>query len=324
MNVDSGTPFVPAAVSNPLGCRLVALTTVSPDFDASLRFYRDVLEMEVAADDVLGKEHEAPGLNETSRRYALLTGELSDTGAAVRILGIDPGAPANRPRPQSGPYDPGLLAMEGRTRDAALSFHRLASAGVKTISPPRYYFFRNAMGRESIDVMSYAAFGPGGEQIFLTARVRERGRDWPYSRLHAGFHNIAITSLDQRPVNEFYRSALCLGRTSQLECYQDNANELIGAPEGTYFLWGNLGHRVSIEVWEVAAAEGRRYPTSLARTGLAMATIQVNDVRACRAQCESNGVEIVATGALPLPDRPTPEGFYIRGAVGELLEIVQA
>ncbi len=325
MSLEFGTPFIPALESNPLDCRLVALTTVSSDVDASVRFYRDVLEMEVAVDtDVSASDCDAPELGESARRCVVLSPDSNTAGADVRVLSVDEDAAPNRPRPESGPFDPGLLAMEARTQDAALSYHRLISAGVPTISPPRYYFFRNAMGRESIDVMSYAAFGPGGEQLFLTARARERTDDWPYPRLHAGFHNIAITSLNRRPVDEFYRNALGLGRTSQLECYQDNANELIGAPDGTYFLWGNVGHRVSIEIWEVAASQGRRYPTSLARTGLAMATLQVNDLAACRELCSANGVVTLGKGALPLSEQIGGDGFYLRGAVGELLEIVQA
>lgn len=325
MSVDHGRTFASAEDANPLGCRLTALTTVSADFESSVRFYRDVLEMALAFDGVVdGSDCGLPGIGETPRRCAVFDPATGCDGAAVRVLSIDAGAAPNRPRPRSGPHDPGFLAMEGRTQDAALSFHRLASAGIQTISPPRYYFFRNAVGRTSIDVMSYAAFGPGGEQLFLTSRALERTRDWPYPNLHAGFHNVAMTSLDQRPVDDFYSKALGLRRTSQLECYQDNANELIGAPEGTYFLWGNVGHGVSIEVWEVAAAEGRRYPTSLARTGLAMATLEVDDLAACRALCESNRIEVIESGALPIPDRRRPDGFCLRGAVGELLEIVQA
>ena len=42
-----------------------------------------------------------------------------------------------------------------------------------------------------------------------------------------GFGSASITCLDQRPVNRFFEKAFGLKRTSQMECYQDNVNEMI-------------------------------------------------------------------------------------------------
>jgi len=254
----------------------------------------------------------------------MLTMPDSDRSAAVRVLEAPPGAAANRPRPNSGPMDPGLLVMEGGTRDPAESYHRLAAAGTPMISPPRYYFFRNTTWGRDVDVMSYAPFGPGGEQLFITANIRNDRPEWTLPGLHSGFANAAITSLDQRPVDAFYDQALGLKRTSQMECYQRNTNELIGAPRDGYFLWGNVGSAVSIEVWEYKAPTGTLYPTSLDRTGLAMLTMRVNDLAGCRARCQAAGIAPVGEGALPLVGKPTPDGFTLRGAVGELIEVVAA
>jgi len=321
----TGEVFTPIPDSNPLEAKITAFTTVSLDVDASIEFYRDVIGMTVMSDETLPVGHTtAPGIGQGKRRHVLLDMPESIRSSAVRILEAPPGAEAIRPRPGSGPNDPGLMVMEGGTRDPAESYHALASAGTPMISPPRYYYFRNTMWGRDVDVMSYAPFGPGGEQMFITANIRgdrglPRGPD-----VHNGFSNAAITSLDQRPVNEFFEKALGLKRTSQMECYQKNCNELIGAPDDGYFLWGNVGQGVSIEVWEMKTASGTVYPCSLDKTGLAMLTIRVNNLGKCRAMCADAGIEPVGEGALPNLQGDRPDGFTLRGAVGELFEVVQA
>ena len=311
--------------SNPLEAKIVVFTTVSPDVDASIRFYRDVIGMTLADEGAIPADQTtAPGAGSGGRRYAVLHMPDSARSAQVRVLEAPDGAVANRPRPDSGPMDPGLLVMEGSTRDPAESYHRLASANTPMISPPRYYYFRNTTWRRDVDVMSYAPFGPGGEQMFITANVRGDRAEWALPGVHSGFHNAAITSLDQRPVDAFFDKALGLKRISQMECFQRNANQLIGAPDDSYFLWGNVGFGVSMEVWEFKAASGTVYPTSLDRTGLAMLTMRVNDLSKCRDMCRSNGIEPVGEGALPMHGNAQPEGFTLRGAVGELIEVIAA
>jgi catechol 2,3-dioxygenase-like lactoylglutathione lyase family enzyme len=320
-----GFALTPREQSNPLQAKIVVFNTVSPDVDASIRFYRDVIGMRLADEGTLPADiSSAPGVGKRGRRYALLDMPGAEDSATVRVLAAPAGAAANRPRPGSGPLDPGLLVMEGGTRDPAESYHRLASAGTPMISPPRYYFFRNTTWGRDVDVMSYAPFGPGGEQMFITANIRNDRPQWTLPGLHSGFHNAAITSLDQRPLESFYDQALGLKRYSQMECYQRNANELIGAPPDSYFLWGNVGEGVSIELWEVKAKTGTVYPTSLDRTGLAMLTIRVNDLEKCRSMCADAGIKPVGEGALPMIGQPNPAGFTLRGAVGELIEVVAA
>ncbi len=321
--VQSGQALASPEESNPLQAKIVVFTTVSPDVDASIRFYTEVIGMTLADEGTLtAAAGNAPGVGNAGRRYAILHMPEPSDSAQVRVLESPRGAAANRPRPDSGPGDPGLLVMEGVTRDPAESYHRLASANTPVITPPRYYFFRNTTWRRDIDVMSYAAFGPGGEQMFITAHVRSDRPEWTLPGLHSGFHNAAITSLDQRPVDAFYEQALGLRRSSQLECFQRNTNELIGAPDDSYFLWGNVGIGVSIEVWEFKAASGTLYPTSLDRTGLAMMTMRVNDLGKVREMCEASGITPVGDGALPLLGNAQPEGFTLRGAVGELIEVI--
>lgn len=323
--LQKGSAFAPLAESNPLEAKIVAFNTVSPDVQASIKFYRDVIGMTLADEGALAADASgAPGIGKAGRRYATMT--MPQTGSAmVRVFEAQDGAKANRPRPGSGAMDPGLLIMEGGTSDPAESYHRLASAKTPVITPPRYYFFRNTAWGRDVDVMSYAAFGPGGEQMFITANVRSDRPAWKWpGELHSGFHNTALTSLDQRPVEAFYEKTLGLLRTSQMEASENNNTDLIGAPRGSYYLWGNIGSGVSIEIWQFNAKTGTMYPTSMARTGLAMVTIRVNDLAKCRAMCRAARVPMMGQGALPMPGKPSQDGFVIRGEVGELIEVVSA
>lgn len=247
-----------------------------------------------------------------------------EQAGALRILEAPAGASPIRPRPDSGAKDPGLLVLEGLVRDPSESYHAVANSGAPMISPPRYYFFRNTMWAPKIDVMSYAPFGPAGEQLFLTANVNNERLPWTAPKLHGGFISASVTSLDQRPVKDFLEKALGLKITAQMECYQRNVNDLIGAPEDSYFLWSFVGTGVNMEVWEFKAESGTLYPCALDKTGLAMLTMRVNDLAKCRAMCAEAGIEPVGLGALPNLESDRPDGFTLRGAVGELYEIVQA
>ena len=321
----SGEVFEPKKTSNPLAVKIITFTTVSSNVDESIKFYRDVIGMRVFSDERLPDGMTtAPGIGNRQRRHVLLTMPDSPYGQAVRILEAPANSAPIRPRPNSGPNDPGLLVMEGGSRDITESYHVVANAKAPMISSPRYYYFRNTMWHTDIDVMSYAPFGPGGEQLFITASIRSDQKLVRSKEIHSGFGSASITCLDQRPVNKFFEEAFSLQRTSQMECYQDNVNELVGAPAGSYFLWGSVGAGVALEVWEFKAKSGRVYPCRLDKTGLAMLTFRVNNLSKCRSMCIDAGIEIVGEGALPNPENKQPDGFTVRGAVGELYEVVQA
>ena len=324
-----GWPLVPMEGSNPLEVKVVAFTTVSKDVDASIKFYTQVMGFELLSDSRFSETMStAPGAGKAGRRCALIGSPKSARGATIRILEAAPDAEEIRPRaggkvPPANCWDPGLLVMEGGARDAAESYHALASAGTPMISPPRYYFFRAEGDRRDLDVMSYASFGPGGEQLFITINLRNDRPEWKEPGLHTPAGGCSLVSLDQRPVEEFYLKAFGLKRTSQMDCHQRNCNELIGAPRETYFLWGTLGN-VSMEIWEFKMPEGRLYPCALDKTGLAMITMQVKDLDKCRAMCKAAGIKPVGEGAFPIPSGIRPKGFTIQGAVGELVEVIQA
>src|SRR5262249_50934186 len=136
--------------------------------------------------------------------------------------------------------------------------------------------------------------------------------------------SVSIVSLDQRPVDAFFQKALGLRRTTQMVCQSRNCNELINAPREANYLWGNVGTGVNIEVWEFRVPEATMYPTSLDKTGLAIFTVRGNDLDKCRAMCKSAGIKPVGEGALPIIGNARPEGFTLRGAVGELVEVIRA
>lgn len=326
--IHKGWPMYPMQGSNPLQAKITVITTVSPSLEASKTFYTDVMGFEVLEEGTLsGPVSTAPGAGKAGRKYALIGQPRAQRGAAIRVLEAAPGAEAIRPRKGAktvaAAWDPGLLVMEGSTVDPCESFHALKSANTPMISPPRYYFFRGEGTQPDLDVMSYAPFGPGGEQLFITANVRNDRPVWQGPGLHTPPASVSIVGLDQRPIEEFYEKAFGLKRTAQMDAHQRNCNELIGAPPETYFIWGRMGD-VSMEIWEFKVPEGTVYPCSLDKTGLAMITMRVNDVEKCRAMCKDAGIKPVGEGVLPMPGGAKPKGFTLRGAVGELVEVVQA
>ncbi len=319
----TGTPLFSGVEANPLEVKIVTITTVSPDMAASAKFYRDTLGYTLAEEGTLAASAStAPGVGKAGRRYAIYHVPNTKRGASVRVLEAPPGAGPIRPRPGARTWDPGLLVMECGTGDPAESYFRLAAAKTPVISPPRYYPFRG-QGRP-LDPMSYAPFGPGGEQMFITANISEERPDWTEPNLHTAPGSVSIVSLDQRPVDEFYRKALGMRRSTQLVCQSRNCNELIGAPREANYLWGNVGTGVNIEVWEFRVAEATMYPCALDKTGLAMFTVRVNDLDKARAMCKSAGIRPVGEGALPIIGNRRPEGFTLRGMVGELIEVIRA
>jgi hypothetical protein len=316
--------------ANPLGVSKVAFNMVSPDLAASKRLYKDCYEYDVVDEGTISKgQSEAPGIGAPGRKYISFQVPGRASNVIVRVFEAPPGAVDNRPRPNSNALDPGLLVIEQGTPDPAESYARIKSFNVPTISTPRYYLYRNTNasngdpnGRD-FDVMSYTSFGPGGEQLFTTAQVSSnRTMPAPGARLHSGFGGTSVTSLDDRPVLAFYEKALGLRQTTVIGSYQNNNNDLVGVPRGSFHTWAQVAGLG--EVWQYWAAKGTCYPTSLDRKGYAMVTMQVKDFDGVKKLCAQNRIKIIGQGALPLPSRKPTQGFYIRGAVGELIEVIPA
>ena len=160
--------------------------------------------------------------------------------------------------------------------------------------------------------------------MFISGNIGDDRPERDFPGLHGGFYTTTIVSLDKGPIGEFYEKALGMPLIPGQKLFQRNVNELTGAPPGTSLTWNNVGRGLNMEVWEVTARKGTMYPTSLARTGLAMVTIRVNDLARCKRMCDEAGLIPVGQGALPLPGNDNPEGFTLRGAAGELVEIVSS
>ena len=328
--VQYGRPLATSDDANPLGVAKVAFNMVSPDLAASKRLYKECLEYDIVDEGATSKgQSDAPGIGAPGRKYISFQVPGRASNVIVRVFEAPPGAVDNRPRPSSTALDPGLLVIEQGTTDPAESYYRFKSFGVPTITPPRYYLYRNTNasngdpnGRD-FDVMSFTAFGPGGEQLFTTAQVSSnRTMPAPGARLHSGFGGTSVTSLDDRPVLAFYEKALGLRQTTVIGSYQNNNNDLVGVPRGSFHTWAQVA--ALGEVWQYWAAKGTCYPTSLDRKGYAMVTMQVKEFDKAKKMCADNRIKIVGEGALPLPGRKPTQGFYVRGAVGELIEVIPA
>ncbi len=77
---------------------------------------------------------------------------------------------------------------------------------------------------------------------------------------------------------------------------------------------------------EWTPAEGhttQSLPQSLDRTGHAMVTISVNDLDEVRDRVRAAGLEPVSLTPLPMVGHARPAGFILRGASGELVEVIE-
>jgi catechol 2,3-dioxygenase-like lactoylglutathione lyase family enzyme len=304
--------------------RIQAVTIVTPDLERALRFYCEGLDYLLIGRGVLDASVVFEGRSLAGRRWALLNARGATEGA-VRLLEGPAAALPNRPRPETRPWDPGLAVLEVYARDPSESYRQLQAAGATTLSPPLPYRLAGAGPFGDIDVTSYAAFGPAGEQLFVTKASGGTRQRPELAGAHSGVFNVVLPNLDRRPVLRFYALLLGLEPTVDLPIREETVNQIIGAPQGTAFdmlLLGPPGDATGIEIEEFDIAHGRMYPTSLNRTGLAMFTVAVADLAECRALCEGYRIAGIGEGALPLPGRERGAGMIVRGALGELVELV--
>lgn len=322
--------------TNPLGVRAIIYTIVTPDLAASIHFYRDIMGFELISQGKLeGRLPKMEGVGEPGRAYALIrTMEQGEEHGIVRLMAAPAGAKANRPRPGSNIVDPGYAVIECMSRSVDLSYETLTAQGAPTISGPRYYFFNDMKplpgGPQEADfeIRSYSAFGPAGEQLFISSGVTRAHKPWPawtHKGLHDGFVAGVLVSLDRWPVWDFYDAVLGLKPTRDTYSGSEAVNELIGAKPGSNCQFGMLGQGVSMEWWEYHDRPNPAtppFPTSLDRTGHAMTTMMVNDLGEVRARAKAAGYRSLGEGALPTPWAPYQDGFYLRGGVGELIEII--
>jgi catechol 2,3-dioxygenase-like lactoylglutathione lyase family enzyme len=338
-------PAAKSLPTNPLALRLAVVTVVTPDMEASVHFYRDLLGYELATRGTL--DHPLPtmaGVGSAGRRYALLHAQgtsVYDYGA-LRLLEAPPNAQPNRPRPQSQLFDPGLATFQLMTRSDVESYRTMTQGGAQTLSPPQFYSFykdRPLPGviqpEIDVEVTGYSIVGPAGEQMYSTFGVTLDHKPWPVKLpsdlmhgtpdvLHSALQGCSIMCLDRWPVWDFYDQAFGLKSTRDTAAEQDGLNILTGLPPGSYFRFGVMGEETGIEIWEFRHIRppGTVYSLSLDRTGFAMMTLIVDDLDRVRANIQANGIEPIGEGALPTLTADYQDGLYLRGAVGDLIEVI--
>ena len=333
----TATPVTP---TNPFAARNYLFTIVVPDLGAAIAFYRDLIGYLLVSRGVLGsRRSSAPGAGGQGRRFALLRPRENERGerGVIRLLEAPPKAAANRPRPQASLLDPGLAGLESMTGNDQEVFQKLTRAGIKTITPPILYYQigvqpmaggKTAWDFQDLEITTFIAFGPGGEHVFISQGKSLAGKPWP-AWTEPGpvgpLGGCVLITLDRWPLFNFYNKVFGLIPTKDQYMNQEACNRVLGVPPDSYFRFGSLGDGVGCEWWEYRY--GRPpvtppFPTTLERTGLAMTTVLVDDLDNIRSRVQSAGIGILGEGALPTPEAEDQKGFTIRGAVGELIEIV--
>jgi catechol 2,3-dioxygenase-like lactoylglutathione lyase family enzyme len=333
--------IVPAAgPTNPFSACVSIGTIVTPDMAASIRFYRDLMGYELVRTGQLeGKPPNAPGVGGPGRAYALIRPNgVEESGRGIlRILEAPEGAKANRPRPGATILDAGLGAFECITGDIDKSYDRLTAAGIETVSTPQFYHqdgvkpLPGAVAQwdtGDIEVRTYGAWGPGGELVFVTVVITLGGKPapaWNKPGLHDRLSGAVLISRDRWPCFAFYDAVFGIKPTKDQFLQQNTVNASIGAPIDTYYHFGGLGQGVGFEWWEYRALRPTLtppFPTSLDRTGWAMFTMVVENLAEVRRRARNANIPILAEGALPTVGAERQDGFYVRGALGELIEVI--
>jgi catechol 2,3-dioxygenase-like lactoylglutathione lyase family enzyme len=319
--------------TNPLGVRAYIYTIVTPSLTASLDYYCRLMGYDLVGEGVLKDPPALSGLA-AGRRYAFVrTMAPGLESGMLRIVEAPPGAHPARPRPQTSIMDPGFAVIECLSRNVDESHDRMRANGVETITRPLFYRFgempalNGAKVEHGLEFRSYSAYGPAGEQMFISTCVTRDGvvpPAWPHKGLHNGFVAGVLISLDRWPLWRFYDEALGIMPTR--DTFSEECTPLIGAAPGSYFRFGMMGEPTMMEWWEYRHRPPESeppYPTGMDRTGLAMTTMVVNDLEAVRERIAAMGVKPLVEHALPTPELESQPALVLRGGVGELVEIVQ-
>jgi hypothetical protein len=228
---------------------------------------------------------------------------------------------------------PGFAVIECLSRNVDESHARLSAAGVETITPPQFYSFgvmpalNGAKVEHGLEFRSYSAYGPAGEQLFISTCVTRDSivpPPWALPGLHNGFVAGVLISVDRWPLWRFYDAVLGIKPTR--DTFSTECTPLIGAEPDSYFRFGMMGEPTMMEWWEyrhMPPTVAPPYPTALDRTGLAMTTMVVNDLNEVRQRAVAAGEPILAEVALPTPEHVRQPALVLRGGVGELVEVVE-
>jgi hypothetical protein len=314
--------------ANPLAARATIHTVVTHDLAASTRFYRDVIGYHPLTAGKLGKG--TPSLPGLAQQQAYMLLAPDSDGPIVRLLLASPAAAANRPRGVAQVTEPGLAAVMAHPPDWEGAYRNLALHGVQAVALPQYYFFGGPPLPTSA-FMGFSAFGPGGEQVIFTSPQIGPDAHLGNGRNGAvgGLTDAVLMTRDRWPLLRYYRGLIGAQSVGDIHVMQDTMNTLIGAPMGTYFWTGALGGDPSgglgVQWWEYRQwkpATEPMWPTSLAKTGLAMTTLKVDNLQAVRVHMREHNLTPLAEGVLPSAIGQVEQAIYLRGMEGELIEVV--
>jgi catechol 2,3-dioxygenase-like lactoylglutathione lyase family enzyme len=315
--------------NNPTAARATIFTIVTPDMEASLHFYRDIVGYDLIDRGRLeGVLPTVAGIGEAGRDYALLrhNQKVVREEGVIRLLQAPKGARENRPRPHARIFDPGWATIEGHPADWQGAYHRMLQNGVRTNSGPLYYWGINQDEPPRQYSITFSAFGPAGEQMFISSHPNVPQN---YTGLYGPLFRHTLMCLDRWPPLDFYETVFGLKSTADRYVGYETLNYravdlMIGAPMDTYKR--TVGYAsLPNEIWEFRQwdpEERPMWPTALDRTGLALITIIVDNLAAVRGRARAGGIPVLGEGGLPSPEGKTRDAFYIRGAVGELIEVI--
>jgi catechol 2,3-dioxygenase-like lactoylglutathione lyase family enzyme len=324
--------------TNPMNACGCLNTIVTADIEGSVRFYCELLGYEVVRRGTLGSQRPSvAGAGRAGRPYVLI--RTNPTGNAsigmIRLLAAPEGAAPNRPRPAATIESPGLCALSLMSRDIAATHERLTGAGIEAVSEPYYYNHLNMVPlpgaryrSRDIHVKTFVVYAPSTEQVFFTQVLDIDGRPmrWEYPGLHSPVMGRGLVALDKWPVRRFYRELFELLPDRDAAVWgQPNFNKLMGSTPDVPMLFGGMGDGFNMEVWEwrhLDPVKTPTFPTYLDRLGYAATTVLVDDLAEVRRRARVSNTPVLGEGALPTLEAEYQDGLYVRGAVGELIEVI--
>jgi catechol 2,3-dioxygenase-like lactoylglutathione lyase family enzyme len=330
--------------ANPFDAQPYVFTIVTKDIETSVGFYRDILGYRVIGQGALdGNLPAAPGIGEPGRRYALLRARetIPTERGVIRLLDAPKGAKPNRPRPGRGDGPPscgtdgGLSGMLCETADWEAAYRQITKLGIETISPPLAYAHRSItpLPGEALPPrtgsMSFSLYVPGGDEFLyffcaIDPVTHAPVRRLPDGRLYGTISTHVTATRNRWPLFDFYEKVFGLTSTHEGQAGRETINTLCVLPPKTQFQFGFLDDMCMEwhEFRQYRPGPAPAWPTSLDKTGLAMTTFLIDDLNAIRARAVEHGYQILGEGALPTPEAEARDGFYIRGAEGELYEVI--
>ena len=306
---------------------LQAISVVTNTWAQSIRFYTDGLGYQILEEGQLSAIQKTTFGTQLGK-YVLL-GHAE--GSVVRLIETS-NAAALPNRIGARPWDNGLCVIEAGTPDVDKAYLKVLRARFGAIAPPTEFDCEGPEPLGYIVMKSTAFMGPAGEQIFVTQIVRRKGgvsllKEAAVAGINAPAN--AVISLATRHQQMQYAEVLGIVPVNDLPLKQPGAASIMGGPPDMGFEMCLMGHgqaRVGMEQHVYATQhpdyEYQTYPCDFARTGVASACWQGQDLDVLRPKLQKNNWEIIGEIGLPVRGNPEPKALVFRGLVGEILELL--